>query len=916
MRLEAGRDMSAIDTAFRKSGRNTMAPSKLEYLFNPRSIAVFGASDSGRSVGSKVFANLLEGAFEGSVIPINPKYANVSGRPCFSIVSELEEPVDLAVIATPAATVARILRQCGEAGIHNAIVLSAGFGEAKGEGRTLEAELLDVARQYNIRFMGPNCVGLVRPWLSLNATFLKSATPRGGLALVSQSGALCSAISDWAEPHHLGFSTLFSLGNASDIGFGDVLRFLASDPETKSILLYVEGIRNARSFISALRLAARVKPVLVLKAGRHAQSSKAAHTHTGALIGSDEVFDAALERAGAVRVDTFGQLFAAAEILSSNARANGNRLGIITNGGGAGVLAADRTGDLHLDLPKPSTDTLEKLDARLPAYWSKGNPIDILGDAPPEHFGTAVSTCLDDPQFDGVLVMLTPQAMTDACGAAKAVIDSISSDNKKPVLACWMGESSVGDARRLLSVNGIPDFHTPESAVEAFSYLARHERNRKLALQTPGPLSDIKAPDIAKARTIIDTALGDSRSMLSDIESKEVMRAFHIPVNSALCADSLPDAKAAAIRLGYPVAVKINSPDISHKSDVGGVRLNVSSESELVTAWTEVTDNARAAMPDAIIKGVTVEPMIGTKDGCELVIGSSRDPVFGPTILFGAGGTLVEVLRDSAVSLPSLNAVLANRLISRTRVSRLLSAFRGRPAVDRDAVVSVLLRISDLVCEFPEIDELDINPLLASPKGAICMDARIAISRQTEGADRYRHLAIQPYPRHLEQKLSLDDGTPLIIRPIRPEDAESEREFVRDLSHQAKKFRFMHALNELTPTMLARFTQIDYDREMALVALTLENERPIQQGVARYNINQDDVSCEFAIVVSHKRQNLGIGTKLMEALLDAAKIHGLSTMEGSVLAENEAMLTLMDELGFTRRRSEEDPSLVVVERRL
>lgn len=893
-----------------------MGPSKLEHLFNPRSIAVFGASESGRSVGSRVFANLLEGAFEGAVFPINPKYATVSGKPCFKTVLELGEPVDLAVIATPAATVPGIMEQCGKAGIRNAIVLSAGFGEAKGKGRSLEAELISAAKRNSVRFMGPNCVGLVRPWLSLNATFLKSATPRGGLALVSQSGALCSAISDWAGPHHLGFSTLFSLGNATDIGFGDVLQFLASDPKTKSILLYVEGIRNARTFISALRLAARIKPVLVLKAGRHDQSAKAANTHTGALIGSDAVFDAALERAGAVRVDTFGQLFAAAEILSSNTRAKGNRLGIVTNGGGAGVLAADRTGDLHLDLVKPSAETLKTLDATLPAYWSKGNPVDILGDAPPEHFGAAVSACLADPQFDGVLVMLTPQAMTDARAAAQAVIDAVPDGNRKPLLACWMGESSVDEARRLLSASGIPDFHTPERAVEAFSYLARHQRNRELAVQTPGPLSDFAAPDIEKARSIVDAALADGRTMLSDIESKAVMQAFHIPVNEARSAGSLEEAKSAANDLGYPVAVKISSAQISHKSDVGGVRLNVVNDDEMADAWREVTGNARAAMPDADITGVTVEPMIDMKDGRELVVGSSRDPVFGPTILFGAGGTLVEVLRDSAVSLPSLNAVLANRLINRTRVSRLLSAFRDKPAVDREAVIGVLLRISDLVCELAEIDELDINPLLANPQGVICMDARIAVSRQPAGTGRYEHLAIEPYPRHLEQQVSLDDGTPLVIRPIRPEDAQSERNFVRDLSDQAKKFRFMHALNELSPAMLARFTQIDYDREMALVAFTVENDKPVQQGVARYSINQDDASCEFAIVVSHKRQNQGIGTRLMHALMDAARGQGLTTMEGTVLSDNKAMLILMDELGFTRERSKEDAHLIVVQRQL
>ena len=404
-----------------------MGPSRLEYLFNPRSLAVFGASDSGRSVGSRVYMNLLEGGFDGGIFPINPKYNSIGDRLCYSSIADVDEKIDLAIIATPADTVAGIIRQCGKAGIRNAIVLSAGFGESGGKGKALDAELMEAARQSNVRFMGPNCVGLVRPWLNLNATFLKSSTPRNGLALISQSGALCSAISDWAEPHHLGFSTLFSLGNASDIGFGDALKFLATDPKTKAILLYVEGIRHARSFISSLRLAARIKPVVVLKAGRHAQSSKAANTHTGALIGSDAVFDAALERAGAVRVDSFAQLFAAAEILSSNTRASGNRLGIITNGGGAGVLAADRAGDLHVDLPQPDAKTLSTLDTVLPAYWSKANPVDILGDAPPEAFAAAVTACLADPQFDGVLVMLTPQAMTDASGAARAVVEAVPS---------------------------------------------------------------------------------------------------------------------------------------------------------------------------------------------------------------------------------------------------------------------------------------------------------------------------------------------------------------------------------------------------------------------------------------------------------------------------------------------------------
>ncbi len=893
-----------------------MGPSRLEHLFNPRSIAVFGASETSVSVGAQVFANLQAGEFEGPVIPINPKHRHVGDRRCYRSIEAVDVHVDLAVIATPAHAVADILRQCGQKGVRNAVVLSAGFGEGDGGGKALEAELIEAASEHDVRFMGPNCVGLVRPWLNLNATFLKSGTPKGGLALVSQSGALCSAISDYAGPHHLGFSALFSLGNASDIGFGDVLNFLATDSRTKAILLYVEGVRRARSFISALRLAARMKPVLVLKAGRHNRSAEAAHTHTGALIGSDEVFDAALERAGAVRVDTFGQLFAAAEILSTNTRAGGNRLGIITNGGGAGVLAADRVGDMHLEMPDPSAQTLDRLNAELPPYWSKGNPVDILGNAQPERYAAAVSACLQDPAFDGVLVMLTPQAMTDARAAAEAVVNAVPENNRKPLLACWMGETSVEEARHHLSDNGIPDFHTPEKAVEAFAYLARHERNRRLALQTPGPLSNHQAPDIEQARSIILGVLEDGRSMLSDTESKAVLAAFHIPVNQALEATSRDAAIAHAQTHGYPVAVKIFSTQISHKSDVGGVRLNVQNDAGVAAAWDEVIDNAKNAVPDAEILGVTVEPMVQMEHGRELVVGASRDPVFGPTILFGAGGTMVEVLRDKAVTLPSLNEVLANRLIDRTRVSRLLQDFRGNPAVDRDAVISLVLRVSDLVSELPEILELDINPLVAGPDGVLCMDARIRVTRPPEGAAPHEHLAIRPYPRHLERRDQLDDGTPLVIRPIRPEDAESEQNFVRDLSAQAKQFRFMYALSELSPTMLVRFTQIDYDREMALVAFTEEEGTPVQQGVARYSINRDETSCEFAIVVSEKRRHQGIGTRLMLALMDAAREHGLSVMEGTVMAENKPMLQLMDELGFTRRRMDGDPSLVVVERPL
>jgi len=896
--------------------KNIMGPSTLELMFNPKSIAVFGASDTKNSVGAMLFANLLNGGFKGALFAINPKHNKVQGQKCYHALADIDAEIDLAVVASPAQTVAHIIQKCGEAGIRNVIVLSAGFGEGDGAGNARLKEVKEAALRHGVRFMGPNCVGLVRPWIGMNATFLKSDTPAGRIAVISQSGALCSAISDWAEPHHAGFSAIVSLGNSADIDFGDVLHFLATDPHTDAILLYVEGVREARLFISELRAAARIKPVIVLKAGRHVQSSKAAHTHTGALIGSEAVFDAALERAGAVRVQTFGQLFAAAEILSTNRRSKGNRLGIITNGGGAGVLAADRAGDLQLDLPAPGGETIKALDKILPAFWSKGNPIDILGDAKPDAFGAATSACLKDKNIDGLLVMLTPQAMTEATDAAKALIAAIPKNNKKPVLACWMGETSVRAGRELLSRNGIADFITPERAVEAFSYLAQHYANQQLALETPGPLPDAKTPDIQGARMIIASVLSEGRTSLSDIESKAVLRAFHIPVNTTVEANSASKALVAAETLGFPVAMKINSPAITHKSDVGGVKLHIMNAADVMAAFHDIVETARQVRPDATILGVTVEPMANDEDGRELVIGASRDPVFGPSILFGAGGTMVEILRDNSVALPPLNAILAGRLIKRTRVSKLLEAFRDRPAVDRDAVINVLLKVSDLVSELPEIEEMDINPLLAGPNGVIAVDARFRVSRPPARAGQYDHLAISPYPRHLEQLGHLSDGTPLMIRPIRSEDAQSEQRFVRELSAEAKRFRFMGTINELSPIMLARFTQIDYGREMALIALTGENGKYVQQGVARYVINSDNTSCEFAIVVSDNHQHKGIGTRLMKALLDAARHHNIKVIEGSVLAQNKAMMQLMEELGFSASRSPDDRDVFLVERRL
>ncbi len=891
-----------------------MPAKTLEAFFDARSIAVFGASESADSVGTVVFSNLIKGGFEGKLAPINPKYKEVSGHPCFPDITSVPFDVDLANIAIPARFVPGIIRECGKKGVRNAAILSAGFREIGGEGARLEADLLAAAREANIRFVGPNCVGVVRSPNKMNATFLKTEAPDGGLALVSQSGALCSAIADWAAPHHLGFSALFSLGNSTDIDFGDVLDLLASDPETRAILLYVEGIRNARSFISALKIAARAKPVIVLKSGRHAAGSKAASTHTGALIGSDSVFNAALERAGAVRVETFGKLFAAAEILSTTTRAAGKRLAIITNGGGAGVLAADRVEDLHIDLPAPSAKTIEELDKVLPDFWSHGNPIDVLGDAGPDAYTAAVTQAISDANFDGVLVMLTPQAMTDPLAIAQAIKKALPKNNRKPVLACWMGDTTVAKARDFLFKSGIPNFETPEKAVEAFFFLARHHLNQTMAREVPGPVSDPKSPDVEGVRMIIETALNDGRSMLSDTESKAVLKAFHIPTNTTFEVFSAAQAVVAAETLGFPVAMKILSPDISHKSDVGGVKINIMTAPDVHEAWRHIMESAAMARPDANLLGVTIESMSHVSAARELLVGASRDPVFGPTLVFGAGGTMVEVLSDSAVALPPLNGVLAQRQINRTRVARLLESVRDRPAVNKQKIVDVLMRVSDLVCEFPEIAELDINPLFAGPEAVLAVDARIKVSRPPATLERYGHLAIAAYPRQFERMTYLADGTELVIRPIRPEDAEGEQSFVRSLSAEARRMRFMGAISELTPEMLARFTQIDYDREMALLAIIEEKGKQVQKGVARYTINPDGESCEFAIVVDDNVQHRGIGTKLMQTLIDAAREHRLKKIEGKVLAENTKMLQLISELGFQQRTDPEERSIVLVER--
>ena len=887
----------------------------LNPLFAPRSVAVFGASDRPDSVGQIVFQNMLQCGFKGKLYPINAKNTEIQGQRAYQSIGEISEPVELVVVATPPQTVPGILEECGLQGVKAAIIITAGFGEAGSEGAALEKELVEVARRFKIRLIGPNCLGVMRPSIGLNATFNKGGSNTGSIAFVSQSGALCTAILDWAQSNDVGFSSVVSLGSSTDVDFGEILDYLVSDPLTSSILMYIEGIRNARSFMSALRAAARIKPVILVKVGRHAAGSKAAMSHTASLVGADDVFDAAVSRAGVVRVKTVTQLFTAAKALSCGFRPVGNRLAIVTNGGGPGVMATDRAADLGLSMAVLSEATIENLNQHLPPNWPHSNPVDIIGDAQADRYHHAVKACLDDENVDGVLAILTPQAMTKPLESAQAMIE-LANSHSKPLLTCWMGETQVAEARTAFAKAHRPHFRTPEPAVEVFSHLSAYYRNQKLLMQMPGPSAHHDEPDVESARLIIESAMQEHRKVLSEMESKALLAAFNIPVARTMVAHSPNEALLIAQQLGFPVAMKINSPDITHKSDAGGVMLNLRNAHEVRTAYQHIIDSVQLNRPNARVEGISIEPMIVKANGRELMIGVTTDPVFGPVITFGAGGTSVEIMGDRAIALPPLNSFLARELIQGTRIAKMLGPFRNMLPANMAALEDVLLRVSEMVCELPLLKEMDINPLILDEQGVLAADARVVVEYRQPGTDRYAHMAIYPYPTHLVSQWQLVDGTDIVIRPIRPEDADLVKRFVHDLSDESKYFRFMNSVQELTEEMLARLTQIDYSREMALVAVTQDQSPETELGVARYAINPDGLSCEFALVVANNIAGKGLGQRLMIALMEAARSKGLEVIEGEVLSHNHNMLKLMNRMGFSIKPHAEDTGIMQVSKRL
>jgi len=874
----------------------------LNTFFNPRSVAIIGASEKLDSVGMKVFKNLIEGGYSGAIYPINPKYKTILGKTAFPSVKDVTFSIDLAVIVTPAATTPDILNQCANKGIHNVIIISAGFNETGEEGAQLEQTIKEIASKNNIHILGPNCLGMMLPHQKLNLTFSNSIAIPGNIGLISQSGAILSSILDWAVARNIGFSSLFSLGNAIDLDFANILDHLALDSHTQSILLYIESVRHARRFMSSIRIAASKKPVVVVKAGREGEGARAAITHTGAIISDDDVFDSALKRAGVVRVTTIEQLFTAAEMLSKNFQVKGNRLAIVTNGGGAGVMAADQSSRSEVTVAKLSNSTISSLDKVLPKFWSHQNPVDILGDASPKRYSDAIAICLTDPNVDGLLAILTPVAMSQPDEVAKEII-SIAKKNEKPILTCWFGEQQVKSARELFSTNNIPSFSTPESAIEAFSYITSYHHNQQLLMQIPAPIPFQSKSDSLGSKMIIESALAENRKVLTANESKAILAAFEIPTTLTIEAHTANEALIAAESLGFPVVMKINSPDITHKQDVGGVQVNITNAETVRELFKKMIERAKELQSTARISGVTIERMRKEPNDRELMIGIFHDPTFGPVISFGAGGSIVEIIKDRAVALPPINRYIAESLINQTKISKLLGKFRNMPKIQMEAVISILLKVSEIVCELPQIREMDINPLIVNENSAIAVDARIVVDFTPPALTPYEHMAIHPYPTYLVKQWQLADGTNICIRPIRPEDTE------------IKYSGFMRSIKEHLLSSLLHFPQLDYDREMALIASILQNGHEKCIGVTRYIVDPNKETAEFSIAVSDEWQEKGIGTTLLINLLNVAKINGVKLLQGEIPANNQNMKKLALNMGFSIRPST-DKDLIIAEKKM
>ena len=872
-----------------------MSIRNLDKMFRPRSIAVIGASARPKSVGAALMTNLMNGGFDGPIMPVNPKATALHGIMTYKDVESLPLLPDLAVIATPPDTIPGLVDELGRRGTRAAVILTAGFAEGEAAaGKARSAQMLAAARPYLMRIVGPNCLGIAVPGVGLNATFAPAALLPGNIAFLTQSGAMATTVLDWALPRGIGFSAIVSMGDMSDVDFGDLLDYFALDEATHAILIYAEGITQARKFMSAARRTARIKPIIVVKSGRAEEGARAASSHTGALAGADVVYDAAFRRAGMLRVNEVEELFDAAATLARMSPQRGNRLAIVTNGGGAGVLATDRLIEEGGKLATLSPDVIAKLNAVLPPTWSHANPIDLIGDADAGRYANSVSILIDDPGNDALLVAYCPTAIGSSAEAAKGLIGVLSKSNaaKKNVFACWMGAATVAEGRAQLIDAQLPDFETPERAVRAFMYLVRYRQNQDLLLETPTAGQPSQEIDLERARGLIRQALDDRREWLDPAEVAAFLACYNIPFART---QAVPDAKSAADaarQMNAPVALKIRSRDVVHKSDVGGVALNLTSPAEVAAAAARMNEKILQALPKARLEGFIVQEMIHRPSAYELIAGVSTDPTFGPVILFGQGGTAVEIVRDKSLELPPLNRPLARAQIERTRIAALLKGYRDRPAADIDGVVGVLVQLSQIVADHGEVTEIDINPLLCDARGVIAVDCRIRVRASDVSAQS--RLAIRPYPERLETEIRTPEGQVYKVRPIKPEDEPALRRFAEEVDTQDLWHGFFAPLRDRTHETAARLSQIDYDREMTLVAWEADRVA----GLVRSLADADRDASECAVIIRRDLRQKGLAKQLLQALLSTIAILGIRKAVLIFPSDETRMLNIAADMAF------------------
>jgi acetyltransferase len=886
----------------------------LDSLFLPDSVAVIGATERPGTVGRTVIENLLHPSFRGNVYAVNSSHSEICGLKAYPSVSDVPEKVDLAVVATPAPTVPGIIGQCVDAGVKSAVVISAGFRERGAEGAELERQIQEQLRRGAMRLIGPNCLGIMNPTVGLNATFAKDAPRPGNVAFLSQSGALLTAILDWGQLEQVGFSAIVSTGSMLDVGWGDLIYHFGDDPHTSSILLYMESVGDARSFLSAAREVALRKPVIVIKAGRSEAASRAAASHTGTLTGSDEVLDAAFLRSGVLRVSAIADLFYMAEVLSKQPRPKGPRLTILTNAGGPAVLATDALIANGGQLAVPSEKTLQELDGFLPRHWSHNNPIDILGDANSERYAKALEIAANDPNSDGLLVILAPQGMTDPAAIAER-LKPYAKSSGKPVLSSWMGGASIAEGEAILNGAGIPTFPYPDTAARAFTYMWRYSYNLRGLYETPtlAEGKDLDAQSRRQAESIIDTARNRGRVLLNEFESKQILSHYGIPTVETQIARTEEAAVACASNLGYPVVLKIFSETITHKTDVGGVKLNLEDETSVRSAFQTIKSSVAKAVGPDHFSGVTVQPMVRL-EGYELILGSSIDQQFGPVLLFGSGGPLVEVYRDHSLALPPLNTTLALRMMEQTRIFAAFKGVRGRRPIDVPALAGLLVRFSQLIVEQPWISEIDINPLLASPERRLALDARVVLHAPGTDPAHLPRPAVRPYPSQYVSSWVMKNGTEVTLRPIRPEDEPLMVKFHETLSDRSVYLRYFYSLSlssRVAHDRLVRICFVDYDREMAIVADCRDRKTGQHQilGVGRLVKSHTKNEGEVAVLVSDKCQNQGLGTELFRRVIQIARDEKLSRVEAEILPDNFAMKKIARKLGF-HSRTPNDPTSI------